>query len=48
MPNGKRVYTHKKDRMIPVEHGSILDELDHAMSPHAGPYKTKRNKKGIL
>jgi hypothetical protein len=38
----KRVYTHRKGRPMPVEHGSVIDELDHNVSPELGSYKTKR------
>ena len=38
----KRRYTHIKDRVIPVEHGSIIDETDHTLSPEMGSYKTKK------
>jgi len=45
----KRKYTHKKGRLVPVEHGSIIDELDHDMggSPLSG-YKTKKKRKSIF
>jgi len=44
----KRKYTHRKGRIIPVRHGSILDDLDHASSPYGGPYKTPRKKKILI
>ncbi len=49
MPKKKRVYTHRKDRHMPVEHGSILDELDHDFGgvPVASSYKTPRRKKKL-
>ena len=41
----KRKYTHIKDRIMPIEHGSIADEIEHAVSPAFGKYKTKKRKR---
>ncbi len=41
----KRKYTHIKGTIIPVEHGSIIDELEHANSPGLGRYKTKKKRR---
>ena len=40
----KRKYTHRKGRVIPAKHGSILDEIYHNLAPKIGPYKSKRRK----
>lgn len=48
MSKKKRKYTHRKGKIVPLEHGSILDEIDHDLSPYAGGYKTKRKKKGLF
>ena len=44
MVKKKRAYTHRKGKILPVQHGSIMDELDHNLSPDLGSYKTKRKK----
>ncbi len=43
----KRGYTHRKGKIMPVGHGSIMDEIDHTLSPTGGSYKTKKKKKYI-
>ena len=41
----KRKYTHRKGRGIPVLHRSAIDNMDHVLSPRAGPYKRKKKVK---
>ncbi len=49
MAKRKRKYTHKEDRIMPVEHGSVADDIDHMYGGSGiGPYKTKRKKKSWL
>lgn len=39
----KRSYTHRKGRIIPVEHGSFLDKVDHNLGGTGlSNYKKKR------
>ncbi len=45
MARKKRPYTHIEGRPIPVQHGSLLDEMDHDLGGSgASTYKTKRKK----
>ncbi len=39
----KRLYTHRKNRLFPVEHGSFLDNIDHNLSGTGiSNYKSKK------
>ena len=39
----KRKYTHKKGRIVTIEHGSIADEIEHDLAPYS-KYKTRRKR----
>ena len=41
----KRRYTHRKGKIVPIEHGNIADEIDHNLGgTPLSPYKAKRRK----
>ena len=46
MAKKKRRYTHTKGKLVPVEHGSMIDIIEHELSPSFRSYKTKRKKRG--